>query len=163
MSNVITPGGAFYVAGRGEVDLEQEMYDRKLRSVIAEFDSEGKLTLGRHHQTGEWILFLKARANPFGLDSPYPVLGLGRERPTPDFLRQVLRETDTRRNGDEILKKIQKNNERLRKPSRDAADEALEILAETAESFLHREGKTPYHRSLPKRDPKHRAYSTRKD
>lgn len=161
MDGVVKP--TIFVAGRGEVDLDMEAHYRGLRSVIEENDPEGKLTLGHHHETGEWVLFLKPRANPFGLDAPYPVLGLGTEIPEPDQLRRLLYKTDTRRNGDQIMKDIQANNERIRKAARDKADEGIEIVAEGAESFLHRQGKTPYHRSLPKRDPIHRQYSTRKD
>lgn len=162
MSDVVKPGGAFWVAGRGEVDLEQEASDRRLRSVIAEFDPEGKLTLGRHHKTGEWVLFLKPRANPFGIDAPYPVLGLGSERPSPEYLRAVLNETDTRRNGAEIMNKIQENNNRIRARQAAPADEAAGQLAEAIMSFERGQGKTKFSTSLPKRDPKHRAYS-RKD
>lgn len=162
MSDVVKPGGAFWVAGRGEVDLEQEASDRRLQSVIAEFDPEGKLTLGRHHQTGEWVLFLKPRANPFGVDAPYPVLGLGRTRPEPEFLRAVLNETDTRRNGAEIMNKIQENNNRIRARQAEPADEAAGQLAEAIMSYERAQGKTKFSTSLPKRDPKHRAYS-RKD
>lgn len=157
MSSEVSPGGKFWIAGRGEVDLDEEAHDRALRKVIEENDPEGKLTLGRHHATGEWVLFLKPRANPFGLDAPYPVLGLGTTRPSAEYLQQVLYETDTRRHGNEILNKIQENNARMRKPSVEAADDATGQLAEAVASFLHREEKTPYRRSLPKQDPKQRA------
>lgn len=162
MSNVVKPGGSFFVAGRGEVDLEQEAGDRRLQSVIAEFDPEGKLTIGRHNKTGEYVLFLKHRANPFGLDAPYPVLGLGNARPEPGFLRAVLNETDTRRNGAEIMNKIQENNSRLRRQQSAPADEAAGELAEAIMSYERAQGKTKFSTSLPKRDPKQRAYS-RKD
>lgn len=161
MDGVVKP--TIFVAGRGEVDLDLELRHRALRKVIEENDPEGKLTLGRHHETGEWVLFLKPRANPFGLDALYPVLGLGTEEPDPDKLRELLYKTDTRRNGDQILKDIHANNERIRRVARDKADEGIEILAEAQESFLHRQGLTPHHRSLAKRDPVHRQYSTRKD
>jgi hypothetical protein len=160
---LVKPGSGFFVAGRGEVDLEEERHHKALAKVIADNDPEGKLTLGRHKESGEWVLFLRPKANPFGLDAPYPVLGFGQELPSPEHVERVLHETDTRRNGDRILKDIQENNERLRKPSRSRADDATAQLAEAAESFLHAQGRTPYHRSLRKRDPIHRQFATGKD
>ena len=161
MDGLLKP--TIFVAGRGEVDLDLERQHIALRKVIEENDPEGKLTLGFHRETGEWVLFLKSRANPFGLDAPYPVLGLGRNVPDPQELRELLYKTDTRRNGDKILSDIHANNERRRAKSRDAANDGIEVAAEAAESFLHRQGLTPHHRSLAKRDPVHRQYSTRKD
>lgn len=162
-ADLVKPGSGFFVAGRGVIDLEEERNHTALARVIAANDPEGKLTIGRHLETGEWVLFLRPRANPFGLDAPYPVLGFGKELPSAERLERILFETDTRRNGDQILKDIQENNEKLRNPSRIRADEATEQVAEAAESFLHAQGRTPYHRSLPKRDPIHRQFATRKD
>lgn len=157
MDGLLKP--TIFVAGRGEVELDLEMQYKRLRDVIAENDPEGKLTLGRHNTTGEWVLFLKPRAHPYGLDAPYPVLGLGTDLPDPQELRELLYRTDTRRNGDQILKDIHANNEKLRAKSRTAADDGIEIAAEAAESFLHRQSLTPHHRSLRKVDPVHRQFS----
>lgn len=159
MQDVVKPGSQFFIPGRGNVDLEQEIHHKHLAKVIANNDPEGKLTLGRHHQTGEWVLFLRPKANPFGLDQPYPVLGFGMELPSAERLERILHETDTRRNGDRILKDIQENNERIRSHSRTAADDAAGVAAEAAESFLHAQGRTGYHRSLRKLDPIHRQFS----
>lgn len=157
MDGAVKP--TFFVAGRGEVDLAEEAKHRALLSVIRENDPEDKLMLGFHRHTQEWVLFLKPRAHPYGLDAPYPVLGLGRETPNPQDLRELLYKTDTRRNGEQILKDIHANNKRLRKIARDKGDDAVEIAAEAAESFLHRQGLTPHHRSLRKVDPVHRQFT----
>lgn len=158
MSNGVVPA-TIYVAGQGEVDFGERAKMKELTRVIKENDPEDKLMLGKHHATGEWVLFLKPRANPFGLDAPYPVLGLGTDVPDPDRVRKLLYETDTRRNGDKIMQDIQANNEKIRKAADDKATEATEILAEARASYLHRKGDAPYHQSLRKVDPIHRKYS----
>lgn len=152
-----------FVAGQGEVDFHERGQLREVYKVIREEDPDDKLMLGQHPQTREWVLFLKPRANPFGLDAPYPVLGLGTETPDPSKVRELLHKTDTRRNGDQILKDIHANNDRLRMEMDKKASEGTEIMAEARASYLHRKGDAPYHQSLAKRDPIHRQYSTRKD
>lgn len=152
-----------FVPGRGEVRLGERAQLKECERIIREEDPEDKLILGQNAQTQEWVLFLKPQAHPFGLDRPYPVLSLGTDTPQPERLRELLYKADTRRNGDQILKDIHANNERIRSVSRAAADEGTGLLAEARASYLHSQGKAPYHQSLPKRDPVHTQYSTRKD
>lgn len=160
--NGVVPA-TLYVAGQGEVDFGERKQLKELYKVIREEDPEDKLMLGQHPESREWVLFLKPRANPFGLDAPYPVLGLGTEVPDPGEVRALLHKTDTRRNGSQIMDDIHANNNRIKAELDAKASEGAEILADAQRSFLHRQGKAPFHQSLPKRDPIHRQYSTRKD
>jgi len=159
--DIVRPGGEVFVAGRGIVDLEEESRHKALAKVIATHDPDNKLTIGRHKDTGEWVLFLRPKANPFGIDAPYPLLGMGKELPSPELIERILVETDTRRSGDKILNDITAANERVRKPARSHADEAIERLAEAAESYMNAHGQTPYYRSTRNLDLKNRPY--RKD
>lgn len=111
-----------------------------------------RLFFGRNETNGDWVVFIKM---PHGED-PIPVLGFQNRMPDPDKVIKKLMECDTKRHGDYILDKMNADNERLRKEQRKKVEEAEWMTAETMESFLHRQGKAPYHRSLRKRDPKQR-------
>lgn len=137
-----------YVPGRGEVEIGHRAEYKAAYKAVKEYDE--RLLLGRHAQTQEWVVFLEHGVD----DRPYPILGLGHELPHPDDIKKKIFQADAVRNGEAILRQINATNEKVQKEYRDAADEATGGMAEGIESFLHRQGRTPYHRSLPKKDPK---------
>ena len=122
-----------------------------LNRAVREYDE--RLMFGLNETNGDWCVFLKM---PHG-QPPVVVLGFQYTLPEPAAVLAKLRECDTRVHSDGILERMNAHNDALRKPSRDRADEAIEQAAEGWESYLHRRGDTPYHRSLPKKDPKQRS------
>lgn len=123
-----------------------------LNRAVREYDD--RLVFGRNEINGDWVV---ARKMPHG-QAPIPVLGFQYDLPEPEHVLQRLRECDTLVHTDQ-LDKMNAHNESIRDVSRAKADEGSSIAAEGWESFLHRKGKTPYSRSLPKRDPKQRSSS----
>lgn len=91
-----------------------------------------RLMLARHEMTGDWVIWLKPRANPFG-DAPYPVIGLGPDLPAPAEIEQRLRRADAARRGDEILREINQANDEIQRENKRASDEATGIAAEALE------------------------------
>lgn len=84
------------------------------------------LTLGRHALTGDWCIWLRQ-----GPDKPpYPVLGIGRELPEPGVLQERLRAADTRIHGDDMLRRMNAENEQLRAAESREAEDATGQLAE---------------------------------
>lgn len=149
-----------YVPGRGAVDLDC----RRVDAAVNEYDE--RLFAARNPRNGLYTVFVKM--SPFtdwltddGLDVDgqrcLPVMAFPEGFPETHEVLRRLHETDALRRGTEILDEINKKNAQLAEPSRRAASEHAGELAEVMESAMHRQGKTPYHRSLRKRDPKHRA------
>lgn len=99
----------------------------RLNEAANEYDP--RLMVGRNEQNGAWAVFIKTGP----LTPPHPVLHLGwdvSELPHPDDLKRKLYQTDALRNGEQILDRMNRHNEELKKPYRDAADQATELAAE---------------------------------
>lgn len=120
-----------------------------LNRVVREYDE--RLRFGRNETNGDWVVF---RMMPNGED-PRPVLGFQYDLPTPDHVIDRLRAADTTVFVNQ-LEEMNAHNRAIQDGFKAKADEATEETAEAWESFLHRRGDTPYHRSLPKKDPKQR-------
>jgi hypothetical protein len=131
-----------WLPGIGVTDSLQRSVARRLEAY------DERLVLGRHEATGDWCVFLKERANPFGGGKPFPVLGLGTTLPSADEVMAKVQKYDTVRNGERLLREINEHNEKIRAKTDAAASEASGVVAEGAESFLHGLGRTPYKRSL---------------
>ena len=123
-----TPGGM--------VDPEIRAAER----VVTQYDE--RLMLARHELTGDWVVWLKPRANPFG-NAPYPVVGLGSSLPAPAEIEHRLKRADTARRGDEILREMDEANARLKAERNRAADEGSGIAAEALEWGFRKEGAHP--------------------
>lgn len=109
------------------------MVDRELRKaqrVVEQYDE--RLMLARHEGTGDWCVWLKPKANPFG-DLPYPVIGLGPTLPSPEEIERQIVKADAARRGDEILREINAANDKLRAEKERAADDASGQGAEALE------------------------------
>lgn len=104
---------------------------RAAESAVKEYDAD--LMLGRHEQTGEWVVLLTR--GPEG--RPFPVFGLGIELPAPEQIKQRLYESDTRRNGREIVRQIVRRQEDAREERRRKAEDASGQGAEAFE-WAHR-------------------------
>lgn len=131
MSALELPSQAIWLPGQGLVPA----HVRQAEQAVNEYDPD--LTIGRHEQSGEWVIMLKR--GPEG--RPFPVYGLGPELPAPEAIKRKLYEGDVRRHGGRIAVEIEKAAERRRKAVRDNASAAA---GEAAEAFLwaaRKEGK----------------------
>lgn len=148
-----------YVPGRGVVDLACRNVDQ----AVNEYDE--RLFAARHPHNGQDTIFLKMSpfAEPFGDDGLdihgqrcIPIMAFPTGFPETHEVLGRLHRADAVRRGDEILDEINRHNDKVRGVIRARAAERAGEVAEIAESAFHREGKTSYHRSFAKRDPKHR-------
>lgn len=136
MSALEIPTEALWLPGQGMVPA----HVRQAMQAVEEYDSD--LSLGRHEQTGDWVVLLKRGP----MEKPHPVFGLGRELPAPERIKEMLYKSDVRRHGAELARKINKAQEmRQEQFKKDLAEQTGEA-AEALESFLHRDGRTPYKR-----------------
>jgi len=97
---------------------------RQALNTVEEYDQD--LTLGRHEQTGEWVVLLKR--GPEG--RPFPVFGLGIELPAPEQIKKRLFESDVRRNSASIMAQIQRKRDLASKEHARIAGEASGHVAE---------------------------------
>lgn len=125
MSSIILPngGGSLWVPGMGDVPLHL----RQSMKAVEEYDAD--LRLARNEDTGNWCIFIERGSG----DSPFPVFNLGPELPGPDRIKQQLYQADVRRRGHEILRDVDRNNERRRAELANATNEAAGETAETVE------------------------------
>jgi hypothetical protein len=110
---------------------------RQAQQTVEEYDPD--LTIGRHEQTGEWVILLKR--GPEG--RPFPVFGLGIELPAPEQIKRRLFQSDVRRNGAEIVMQIRRKKEMAEKESRALASDAAGQAAEGFDWAFRKEGKHP--------------------
>lgn len=134
-----------WVAGRGMLDLEVVSVDRAVR----EYDNTLKFDF--NEDTGQWCIFKYMGGRNPTWPEWLPVLAF-QGVPTPDVAIKTLWTSDAQRNGEEILRDLmtQEPDPEIARRAEDATEAAASVL----ESFVHREGLTNYHRSLPKKDPK---------
>lgn len=114
--------------GRGTVDI------RVWRCMNAAREYDARLTIGQDQTDGQWAVYIKLERGTLPeMDDLFPIFGLGRdpeEFPHPEDLKKRLYESDTVRQGDELLDKLNRENERLKKEQAYEADEASGIAAE---------------------------------
>lgn len=140
-------GVQIFVRGLGMVD--SECY--AVHKAVNEYDA--RLSFERHPVFGDYCVFMKM---PHGQD-PLPVFNYGQSIPHHEDAVKRLHQADAVRRGEEILDNMNQHNEELRVQSALPAEHAEWELAEAMESAFHRENKTNYFRSLPKKDPKQRS------
>lgn len=105
----------------------KEAQERNAARAVEEYDSG--LMLGYRKDVNEWVVFI--RNGPNG--EPFPVLGLGRELPHPDTIKQRLYHADTKRRGPQIVAQIDRHNEAIKQAARDRAADAAVVAAEGME------------------------------
>lgn len=134
-----------FLAGRGYVDSDLYWVDK----AVNEYDNS--LKFDYNEQTGQYCIFKYMGARHPNYPEWLPVLAFDRVPPADQAIKRLIA-TDSLRFGEEILRDIQT---RERDPELERrVDDATGLTAEGIESWMHREGKTNYHRSLAKKDPK---------
>jgi hypothetical protein len=134
MSSIILPqgGGQLWVPGFGNVPAHL----RSAIKAVEEYDAD--LQLARNEDTGNWCVFIQRG----DAEAPFPVFNLGAELPPPDRIKQMLYMADVRRRGHEIVRDVERNNDRRRAEIARETNEAAGELAETIESALRNAGAT---------------------
>lgn len=79
-------------------DRAAQEYDERLRFRV-------------HPENGQYTVFIR---QPNG-QPDYPILGFAYEVPHPDFVKSELYRTDTLRHGNEMLDKLNKHNDDIRR------------------------------------------------
>jgi hypothetical protein len=123
---------AIWLPGQGVVDVRI----RAAQRAVKEYDE--RLELARHEITHDWVIFVT-------LDNGnlYPVIGLGRELPHPDYIKERLWKADTRRHGEKILHEVNRRNEEIRQNRRRPAQDATGNMAEALEWGYRKMGAHP--------------------
>ena len=129
-----------WIPGKGEYDIRVWRVDKAVREY------NERLMFGRNEDTGDWCVFIKA---PHPQD-PIAVLGFGDSIPEPDAAIKRLYEADTLRHGDEILKRIVREQNDYRKSLEYASDQASEESAEVIEHMMRMRGDSPVIKSFSK-------------
>lgn len=146
-----------------KVWLPESYHDKKISSVqraLTQYDE--LLRFGRNEDTGQWCVFRLMPRNSDNIPELWPIIGWD-EIPEAEFVMHKVQDADLMRNGDAILREIERKNAARSKRMEDAAQEGAGEAAEALESFLHAQGKTGYHRSLRKLDPKQRTGVTTRE
>ena len=142
-----------WIPNAGMVNTSHLVIGRKLK----EYDERLFLFEREDHTYGVYFKVLRRSAGGINDQEFLEVLDLGHEVPHWDTISAALWKKDLKARGvDKILEEIDEANDKLHVKTREAADQATGETAEYMESFAHRQGETNYHRSLPKKDPKHK-------
>lgn len=115
---------------------------KEIRLAVNEVEAyDPRLTLAKHEITGDWVIFTKLDNGAL-----YPVIGLGKDLPSPDYLRQRILNADTRRQGEQMLYHINKKNEEIRKQNERPVRDGIGKTAEALEWGYRKLGKHPVNR-----------------
>lgn len=110
------PAEKIWLPGQGVVDLGPMKIHRALQAY------DERLLFGRNEDNGDWCAFVKM---PHG-QAPVPVIGFGKELPTPEEAVRRCDAANTRRHNDQLLDLIKRDDERRRA----AIDKEFENLQE---------------------------------
>lgn len=99
---------------------------------------DANLSLGRHEQTGEWVVLLK---RPDG--ETQPILGLGTELPSEEAISKKLYESDVRRHGAQIIERLNRIDREQKAATRKAASDGSAAVAEGFEWGYRKLGARP--------------------
>ena len=135
MTTIAHPSESMWIPGIGELNFAEMRAER----AVQEYDPE--LLLGQDKRSGQWAVFV-----PHGPESPepFPVLGLGHELPSPERIKQLLHESDVRRNSAELLDKIKRHADESDKKFSEAFDEGNQEIAEAIASHMRDQGTHPF-------------------
>jgi hypothetical protein len=123
---------AIWLPGSGVVDIQI----RNAQRAVKDYDE--RLELARHEITRDWVVFVTLENGHL-----YPVIGLGKDLPHPDAIRERLWKADTKRHGEKLLHQINRRNEELRRKRRAPSREAAGIAAEAFEWGYRKMGVHP--------------------
>lgn len=131
MNPLDTSTSQVWLPGQGLVPA----YIRAAEEAVTEYDAD--LSLGRHEQTGEWVVLLKRGP----MTESHPVFGLGVELPAPEEIKKRLYQADVRRHGGKIAEALDRADAIRRKALRDEVEDETGIAAEALE-WAHRKSGT---------------------
>lgn len=131
--SITYPSESIWLPGAGELRFDELAAAR----LVEEYDAD--LTLGQIRDTGQWAVFL-----PREDGTPFPVLGLGRDLPPLDRLKELLYRNDVRRNGRRILAEMEEWADAEDKRFAEKVDAATEELSEAIASHMQSEGTHPF-------------------
>jgi len=109
---------------------------REAEQAVKDYDCD--LSIGRHEQSGEWVILLQRGGMP-----PHPVFGLGHELPSRDRIMELLYKNDVRRHGGELVNKIMRAQDERQKALRDEVNEQTGVAAEGLEWAHRKAGSHP--------------------
>ena len=118
----LAPVDNIWLPGKGVVDLEPYRVHRALQA----YDERlvfGRITDEKHPGYGDWCAFVK---KPHGMP-PHPVLGFGRQIPTPEEAVRRADAANTKRHGTKVLEELKREDVQRR----NARDRESLNLAET--------------------------------
>lgn len=132
-----------WLPGAGTVDLSVKRVD----TAVREYDE--RLRFGRNDKTGDYCIFIKMPPNyvggiPSSEGTLYPVIGFGNQIPDAGEAIHRLRKADALKNGDAILREMNRENDSLTQHIDDNAHDASGIVAEAAEWFGREQGNLRY-------------------
>jgi len=113
------PSERIWLPGQGVVD----MAPMKVHRAVSQYDE--RLMFGRH-ENGDWCIFVKM---PHG-KKPLPVLGFGRELPTPEEAVRRADAANTRRHGQKVLDQIMADDRRRRREVEKRSEQLAETYAD---------------------------------
>jgi hypothetical protein len=102
-------------------------------------DYDPDLSLGRHDQSGEWVILLKRGP----MEQPHPVFGLGPELPSREEITRILYQGDVRRHGGKLAVQLQQAGDRRRAAERAEINDQTGVAAEALEWGMRKEGRHP--------------------
>lgn len=112
-------------------------------------DYDERLLFMRNPKNGEYAVFVKTDRSD-GQPPLRPVLGFGREVPSPDAIRERLWNADTWRHGKSILDEMDRKKKQHDAENEWVRSNAAEESAERIEHVLRQNGMSPVIKSLPK-------------
>lgn len=115
------PAERIWLPGQGVVDLGP----MKIHRALQAYDERlifGRINDESHPGYGDWVAFVKM---PHG-QNPVPVIGFGKEMPTPEEAVARCDRANTRKHNDTLLRMIKEDDERRRA----AIDKEFEKLQE---------------------------------
>lgn len=133
MSALDLTADQLWLPGKGLVPT----FIAQAEKAVEEYDCD--LMLGRHEQSGEWVVLIKR--GPEG--RPFPVMGLGNELPSVDEIKKRLFESDARRHGGELVAKIMRSQDARQKALRDEVNNQTGVAAEALEWGHRKQGTHP--------------------
>ena len=115
-----TPAEKIWLPGQGVVDMGPMKVHRALQAY------DDRLMFGRNEDTGDWCAFVKM---PHG-QAPVPVIGFGRELPTPEDAVKRCDAANTRRHSTQLLDMVTRDEMRRRAELEKGREELAEVYSE---------------------------------
>ena len=133
-TTIVVPGRGVHNIDAAAVNRAVEAHDERLR-------------FGWNEKNGDWVVYIKMPPNfqaEYFIDgSPvYPILGFGKSIPAPGEAIARLNKADTRQRGNNVLDRMNKENEKLQAFNRSGDEAATQEAAERIEFETRKAGLT---------------------